>query len=278
MSFRDAIKTGGGGFLNNVDGEITGYEFSNRFKGEKKDGPNTYFVPTIKIDGSDKEVDQHLYMGSLEYAPFVISDDGQEITMEDGSPVDISGKLPFGRLMSTLVEKGFDPDDELLPNLSAGEPLNLSAIVGQRFRFKQEVDKVGTEKRGQRVVKDPKTGKVTKYDRTNTVIDAVLGATETKSRGKTAGKPVTKGKKNNDEDPDNEEAVEAKALEVTVDALGDGPVMRKSLSLPITKRLLKLSQSNKPFAEAVKAKALDEDWQDAQDAFEVKKGQLKLTE
>ncbi len=271
MSFRDAIKTGGGGFFTG-DGEQLSYEFTKRFKGEKKDGEWVYFVPTVQIDGADKTIDQHMFLGSAD--EYEVSDDGQELTMADGGPVTFGGSTPFGRYIDTATAKDTDRlfvDD--LPDPADGT-LSLEAMNGQRFHFAQEIDVKGTEKRGPRKVKDKKTGKVREFPRTNTVIEKVLGTKGKAAAGKT-GTP-SKGKKN--EDPENEEAVEAMALEILGIALSKGPVMRKSLSLPVTKALMKLSQTNKPFAEAVKAKALDEDFQDAQDTLEVKKGQLSLVD
>lgn len=261
MGFRDAIKKGGG-FLNNVDGEITGYEFTDKFKGEKNAGEWCYFVPAIKVDGADDEVDQHLFMGGNDR--YTISDDGQSIEMTDGSPVTFGFSTPFGRFMDSIIEKGFDESE--LPDLAAGEPLELSAIVGRRFRFKQEVDEAGNSKRGKRKVK--KNGKTVEYDRTNTVIDAVLGAptgtSKSVSRTNGSGKAAVK----NDD-------VETRAADMLRDVLDSGSVNRKNLSLPVTKALLK--EKDKTFAAAVKAMALDEEWQGAQDWLEVdKKGNLSV--
>jgi hypothetical protein len=258
MGFRSAI-TKGGGFLNNVDGTQVSYEFSRRFKTEKKDGPNLYFVPVIQKDGADDTIDQHLLIGKGNR--YDLSDDGQEITMSDGSPVKFPFFLPFGRFMDSLIEKGF-PEDSL-PDLEAGEPLELSALNGERFRYKQEVDEASNAKVGKRKVKG-KDGKIKEYDRTNTVIDAVLGVAG-KAAGKSAGKPAA-GKatsKANDEDALNDEA-----MDVLRDVLDNAktPVMRKNLSLPITKALLK--NENK---DAIRDIILDEDWQNAQDFIAVDK-------
>lgn len=261
LGFRSAIKKGGG-FLANVDGELKSYEFTARFKGEKKDGEWIYFVPTIQVDGADDPVDQHQFLGAAER--YTISDDGQELTMADESPVTFGFATPFGRFMDSLLEKGF-PEDEL-PNLADGDALNLEALVGRRFRFKQEVDVAGNEKRGKRKVK--KNGKTVEYDRTNTVIEAVLG--EGKSNGKASSKPAA-GKKSKAKDEDD---IETEAADVLKDVLAKGEVNRKNLSLPVTKALMK--NENK---DALKKMILDEEWQDAQDFIEVdKKGNISLSE
>lgn len=181
--------------------------------------------------------------------------------MEDGSPVTFGYSTPFGLFMDSLIEKGF-PEDEL-PNLEDGEALELSALAGKRFRFKQQVDEKGTAKFGKRVSGAGKNKR--EYDRTNTVIDAVLGATgkATTSTGKTSGKKS----KASDEDTLKEEAAD-----VLKDVLAKEPVNRKNLSLPVTKALMK--NENK---DALKKIVLDEDWQDEQDWLTVdKKGNLSV--
>lgn len=275
MSFRDGIKKGGGGFFTG-DGTQLSYEFTKRFKGDKKDGDWVYFVPTVQLDGADKTIDQHMFVGGSD--TFEVSDDGQELTMADESPVTFGGNTPFGRYIDTATEK--DTDDLFtseLPDIGAGEAMNLTALNGQRFRYEQEVDVKGTEKRGPKKVKNKRTGKMVEYPRTNTVIAAVLGeAAKSSTKGST--KPSGSKKKGAEDDPDDEDAVAAKALEILEAALSNGPVMRKSLSLPVTKALLQMAKTNKPFAEAVKAKALDEDFQDEQDQITEKKGQLSWSE
>lgn len=262
MSFRDQIKKGGGGFLNGVSGTLVGYEFTDRFKGEKEAGEWVYLVPSIMLDGADEPVDQHLFMGAAER--YVISKDKQSITMADDSNVFIGGTTPTGLFLSTAVDK--DTDDAFtsqLPDLSAGEPLELSAMVGQRFTFKQEVDEEGTRKRGKRVVGTGKDKK--EYNRTNTVIDAVLGAPASGGRGKGAAAAIGKKSKTVD--------LDAEAVTILSDILESAklPVTRKGLALPVTKALM--GNDNR---DALKALILDEDWQEA-NGFEVdKKGILSV--
>jgi hypothetical protein len=270
MGFRSAIKAGGGGFLNNVDVELVSYEFSPMNFNEKKPGDYCYFVPTLKVDGADDPIVQHLFIGGNER--YEISDDGQELTMADGEPVTFSLTVGFGRFMDSLtapngnVEKGF-PEDEL-PDLEAGEALNLAAIVGKRFRVKQEIDVKRTADKGPRKVKNKKTGKIVEYPHTYTVVDAVLGASNGNG-SKSSAKPAGKAAKSDDD------AVEERAVALLQDVLDGTTVNRKNLSLPVTKALMK--EKDKVFAAAVKAQVLDEDWQDEQDWLEVdKKNNLSL--
>lgn len=263
MGFRDGIKKGGG-FLNGVDGALVGYEFSKRFNGEKKDGDWVYFVPSILIDGADDPVTQHLFLGSAER--YEVSEDGQELTMADESPVSFGFSTPFGLFMDTLLtptDGGDGFDESALPDLGKGEALNLSAIVDERFRFKQQVDEEATKKLGKRKVGTGKNAK--EYNRTNTVIASVLGAAS-KSGSKPSSKPAGGKKKGGEDD------LQSEAADVLKDVLSKGEVNRKNLSLPVTKALMK--NSNK---DALKKIVLDEDWQDTQDWLTVdKKGNLSV--
>lgn len=265
MGFRDGIKKGGG-FLNNVDGTITGYEFTDRFKGEKKGGEWVYFVPTIKIDGADDEVDQHFFMGAAER--YTISKDGKSIEMAEGGNVSWGFSTPFGLFTDSLIEAGF-PEAEL-PDVSTGEALNLEAIVDRRFTFKQQVDVEGTKKRGKRVVGQGKNKR--EYDRTNTVIAAVLG----ESKGsKSASSSKAKGKAKDEDDDEEDLTVEALAALKTIIKKEGGSVNRRDLSLPVTKFLMK--NENK---DELKALMLDEDqqakWEDAEEIEIDKKGNISL--
>lgn len=260
MGFRSAIKKGGG-FLNNVDGVLKGYEFTARFKDEKKDGEWVYFVPQVLTDGADDPIDQHMFLGASE--KYSISKDGQELTMEDGSPVTFGFSTPFGIFMDSLLnaaEKANYAIEEDLPDLEKGEALSLESQVDKRFRFKQQVDEEGTKKFGKRVSGSGKNKR--EYDRTNTIIDAILG--EAKGGGKTNTSKGPSSKKTAD--------LDGEAADVLKDILEKGEVNRKNLSLPVTKALMK-NDNKVPLKEMI----LDEDWQDKQDWLTVdKKGNLSV--
>lgn len=246
--------------MNGVDGEIVDYEFTDKFKGEKKGGEWVYFVPQIKVDGADDAIDQHLFVGGVEN--YEISDDGKSLTMVDGSPVTFGSKVPFGRLMDSLFDSAEKADVDLeseLPNLEDGEPLNVEPLIGRRFRFGQEVDEKANEKFGKR----KGTGKNAKkeYDRTNTVITAILG-----EKGKGGSAKPAAGKKGKGKDATDE------AADVLKDILAKGEVNRKNLSLPVTKALMK-----NPNKDELKKTILDQDWQDKQEWLTIdKKGNLSV--
>lgn len=247
MGFRDSIR-GGGGFLNNVDGEITGYEFTTVPPQGKDESDWVYLVPSIKLDGADDEITQHLFFGGADR--YEISDDGQTLSSTDG--IVIGAKTPAGRLLLSMLDNGLDESE--LPDLSEGEDLELSALVGKRYRFAQEIDEEANKKLGKRKVKDKKTGKMVEYNRTNTVVAKVYGTAESKPNGK--GKPAAAVKANG-----KGKAVEVdltdEADDVVRDLLStnDGEIDRGTLSLKVTKALMK--NSNR---EVLKKLILSEDY------------------
>lgn len=182
MGFREGIKSAGG-FWNNVDGTIEGYEFTTQPPGGGSSSEWVYFVPSIQIDGAAAPSTQHLFMGGADR--YTISKDGQTISDAGGGNVTIGAKTPTGLFLDSLLEAGFD--EGLLPDIGGGEALELSAIVGTRVRLTQETDEVGTAKRGKRKGADGK-----EYNRTNTVIANVYGTSA--NGAKAAAKATTKGK------------------------------------------------------------------------------------
>ena len=258
MGFSANIRAGGG-FLNNVDGVIVGYLFTACPPQSRQAGEWVYLVPSIRVDGSEEDVTQHLFLGAIER--YEISDNGQSLTMVDGASVTIGAKTPAGRFLASLIAQGFP--ESRLPDLEQGEALNLEAMVGTRLRFVQEVDEASTLKIGKR--KDKRTGK--EYDRTNTLVAAVLalpGEDGGKAKGTKGARPlgtptpaskrapktthssarlVTSVLMNTAHDGTNspdglQDAADTVLLEI-VAAATNNIVARRSLSLEVTKRRLK---------------------------------------
>ncbi len=276
MGFRDAIKTGGGGFLNNVDVEFTGYNFVDHSFNEEKTGDYCYFVPEFKVDGADEPVTQSFFIGGNDR--YEISKDGQELTMEDGSPVTFTGKMGMGRFIAGMLDKAeaasIDLESEL-PDLASGEALSFETLVGRRFRVKQEIDVERNNKSGKRRVKDKKTGKMVEYPHTYTVIDAVLGASSNGNGAKAT--PAAAGKKGKKGGKAISIDAEAEATLKEIVEAGDASV--KNLSLLSAKKLMKMKQTDQPKAEAIRAKILDSDFRDGLDWLETdKKGLLSVAE
>lgn len=253
MGFGGAIK-GGGGFLNNVDGEITGYKFTNKnVKGEKSEW--VYFVPSIKQDGADDEVTQHFFMGGEDQ--YEISKDGQTVTSDGG--VTLGKDTPMGRLMKSIIDSGFDESE--LPDLEGGDDLELSALVERRFRFIQEIDEKANKELGKRKGTGKHKGK--EFNRTNTVVSKVYDVeakgSKGKSSGKTNGKAAGKSKKNDDDD------LQEEAVAVLTDLLGDvkdGEIPRAKLSMALTKKLMK-NENREPLRKLITSDeflALEEGW------------------
>jgi hypothetical protein len=252
MGFRSSIKAGGG-FLNNVDGEITGYEITTRPPGgdAKETSDWVWFVPTIKQDGAEEEITQHFFLGGADR--YNISKDGQTLSVDEGN-VTIGANTPTGKLLASILDSGFDESE--LPDLEDGEDLTLEALVGKRYRFIQEVDEEATKKLGKR--KDKRTKK--EYNRTNTVVCRVYGdatpakdSKASKTSGKSNGSMKANGKaKHNDEEDLTEEA---DAVLVDVLEANDGKIERGRLSLVLTKTLMK-----NPNREALKKLIFSEDF------------------
>jgi hypothetical protein len=179
MGFRGALKQGGG-FWNNVDGTVKDYSFTTVGPGKSgEESEWVYFVPAVQVDGADAASTQHLFLGGADR--YEISDDGHTITAADGGNVTIGANTPTGKFLDSLIEAGFPESN--LPDLEAGEALNLEGMIGTRIRLKQQKDEEGTKKRGKRI--DPKTKK--EYDRTETVVSNVYslpgGAAKAASKG-----------------------------------------------------------------------------------------------
>lgn len=141
MGARPSSFKKGGGFLHNVDGVITDYEFTDTFPGAdartKKKGSDEftplYTVLSVKVDGASDIQTTTIFTGNAD--DFEISADGKTLT-----PVEDNGGLransDFSKLIGSLVEAGFPetslPEDE--------EPINYEAIIGTRVTFTQVRD------------------------------------------------------------------------------------------------------------------------------------------
>lgn len=171
----------GGGFLNQVDGAITGYEFTDEFpggdggkrKGKKSDFNPLYFVLSARVDGADEDVTTTMFAGSAD--DFEITDDGHTLV-----PVDNDGGLransDLAIFINSLVEAGFP--ETSLPE----DSINYEAIIGTRVRFEQRNNDEKTKRLGKRKGKDGK-----EYNRQDLVVMAVYSLPGT-------SKPATKGK------------------------------------------------------------------------------------
>lgn len=147
MSLLDKFRKGGGGFLNNVEGVITSYQFTTnpdfgteRPAKEAKEGDITklWFALTVLQDGGKPET-THLDAGGAD--EFVISDDGQTLTPISEATM-LWGGTAFLKFYASLVEGGLTEPADPAP----GEPLTFEHINGVRARFIQVKDEDATRR------------------------------------------------------------------------------------------------------------------------------------
>lgn len=214
-----SFKAGGGGFMNNVDGVISDYEFTPDFPGgnsskKKSDFSPLYFVLTAQIDGADEPSTTTIFVGSAD--DFEIEDDGKTLV-----PVDENGGLrqnsDFSFFIDSLVKAGFPESN--LPD----DKINYEAIIGTRVRFVQERNEELTKRLGKKKSKDGKK----EYDRTRLKIADVMGL----------GKPMSsKSAKPSKETAADDEDIEAMATAALVALLKKAPgktILKKKLPVQI---------------------------------------------
>jgi hypothetical protein len=194
MGFGGGLKGGGGLF--NGDGTLRGFTFTAIEPKGKKPGLWAYIVLSFQKDGKEAVDTQHLFLGGVDQYSFEEGGD-TAVSVKDGEEQEksiIGKKTPAGRFFQTLWEVGQEQDiDNMLPDLENGDPLNFDGIDGLRVTLAQEKDEKGTSKRGQRLGTDGN-----KYDRTNTIVEAVLGVPNAKAATKGTKPAAGKGAKADD--------------------------------------------------------------------------------
>ena len=238
----------GGGFLNDVDGEITNYEFTTEFPGgggkrkSKSDFNALYSVLSVRVDGADEDVETTFFVGSAD--EWEISDDGKTLT-GDGN---LQSTIGWGLFIASLVEHGFPEND--LPE----DEVNFEAIIGWRVRFVQQTNERATAKYGKRKAKKGKG----EYDRTDVVVSQVYdqqaakgsrskattrptGARSATSSRATAVTPTTSrsSSKPNGRVKEVDLTDDADALLIEILEGKDGEIKRKGLTMEVTKRRMK---------------------------------------
>ncbi len=227
------FKRGGGGFLNNVDGVISNYEFSDAFNGnafvpgkDKATGKerfhSLYVLLSARVDGANEDVTTTLFAGSAD--DFEIEDDGHTVVpVEDGR--ELGGGTAWGKFVTSLVEAGF-PESML-----SEDSINFEPIIGTRVRFTQRKNVEDTKKLGKRKGKDGK-----EYDRQDLVITEVydLAKPATKSNGKAAAPVAAKGKKAAPVVQDIKELAGAALLEIVQKQGGSLPKAKVNVRILVT--------------------------------------------
>lgn len=140
MGARPSSFKRGGGYLNEVDATIVGYQWlvgdtvaikSGQRKGE--DFTPLSLVPEFLVDGEDEPKTQRLLLGDASgYGD--VSEDGFVLATPDGQG--IGAKSEVGVFLASLVAGGF-PED-----LFADDPdeIDLQPMIGTRVRLIQEVN------------------------------------------------------------------------------------------------------------------------------------------
>ncbi len=195
MGARPSTFKRGGGFLNNVDAVITGYQFEvgdtvQIKKGDRKgeDFTPLSLVPSFRVDGADEDVSIRLLIGDA--ARFgAVSDDGLTLDTPEGQSFGANSEA--GIFIASLCENGF-PEDRLSDDDTT---INFEPIVGTRVRVVNEVNAEKTKRQGKQVNKTTKK----EYDRRDLKIAEVYEvadvkpAAKAKTPAKTTAKAPTKG-------------------------------------------------------------------------------------
>lgn len=245
MGARPSSFKKGGGFLNNVDGVIASYQFTDEFPGQdgkanKGDFNPLFAVVSFDIDGNDEAQSTTMMAGSAD--DFEISDDGLTLT-----PVEekngLRASTPWATFVGSLVDSGF-PDSNLPED---DEPINYEAIVGTRVRLVQIKDEAGMARaakkwktsKGKFNEQGQKKGKDGKYYNLTllTVAEVYdLPGDDPKPASKPAkgAKPTGKPAKGKKADPLEEEAVET-LLAILSDA--DGSIAKSKLPNKLATKL-----------------------------------------
>jgi hypothetical protein len=269
MSLRDRFKRGGGGFLNNVAGIITGVGFTTE-PGWANTANRLYFRVDIQQDGAEAPVTTHLDAGFAEN--ITISEDALSITE------DVDGALwkgtAFTRFYNSLCdnagESGFEDVE--------GEVIDMSSLVGVRAQFVQVKDeekmardakrfkasKGAVNETGQRKGKDGKY-----YDQRTLEVstvysignDAGTPAKSTKPAAKSVKAAPAASKKVTAKVSDGP-SIEEFAKDVVIDVLTEakGKLMKTSLSTGIIKHFNQGSLKGDSRREDVRKIAVTDDF------------------
>jgi hypothetical protein len=204
---------GGGGFLNNVDGTIKDYVFTDKAPNSNESGEWLYLKLSVLVDGAEAPVSTHLFAGAAErFLP--LADKGRTL----GGDNALGANTPAIKFLESMTANGFDENE--LPD----DKVNYEAIIGRRARFVQQVDEEANKKIGKRKVGDKE------YNRTQLTVSAVYPATTGKTVTKAATKPNGKA---------IEQSVEEVAAETLLAILNenDGSILKSKLPTKVAVKL-----------------------------------------
>lgn len=241
MGARPSTFRKSGGFLNGIDGLITGYQMTDEFNGVaftpgKKGGKDKfhalYCVLSVRVDGAEEDVTTTLFMGGAE--DWEVSDDGLTITpAEEGRQ--LGAGTSFSTFLTSLCENGFDESE--LPE----DEFNFEPIIGLRCHFVQKKNEEATKKLGKRKSKDG----TKEYDRQDLVVETVYGREDVPANKPAKGKAAPAVKAGKQAKPTS--AVPANAAATLLAVLSEQPENK----ITFGKLAVKVLQ------HTVKAKAVD---------------------
>ena len=250
MAARNSSFRKPGGFLNEVDGTIVDYKFTDEFNGQPfvpdkvrdnktgkiKDRHHAMnAVVSVLVDGATEPVSTHLYAGGWEF--FTVTDNGRTV-----KPVRDGGGMGYDTAWSKFIQS----IEELgTPCENADYPegtYNYEPIINLRVRLTQQEDAKATASFGK--VKN-KEG-VPTYSRKNLVAGAVYGYV-----AGAAAKSSSKAKVNGSGD------LAPEAVKAVVSVLEDagGSIAKSQLNVKLLTKLL-----GKPNKEAIKKVAVSDDF------------------
>lgn len=205
---------GGGGFLNNVDGTIVDYVFTDKAPNSSTGGEWLFMKLSVLVDGAEAPVSTHLFAGAAErFLP--LADKGRTLGGNDA----LGANTAAIKFLASVTANGFDENE--LPD----DKVNYEAIIGRRARFVQEIDQQATDKLGKRKATNGK-----EYNRTQLTVSAVYPSTNAKTVTKAAGKP-------------NGKVVEQSVDEVATETLlailadNDGSILKSKLPTKVAVKL-----------------------------------------
>lgn len=274
-SRKSSFKTGGGG-VDQQDGTIVDYEFTDAFMGtpyvagtmkELKTG-RTVEKPhslncclQIRLDGADDNVLQTLRVAK-QYDSWEITDDGHTITPLDGQGLGSSSA--FGKfIQSWEAASGIGAESDAVPE----GVFNYAPIVGSRVKFimqdYSEAELASIKKLGATEKRVGKDGK--EYNRQSLMVETVY-STVTAKPAKLTGKPTSSlaktGKTNGAAKEVNVDDLATVTLLSILQEAKDQQMAKVRLSVPVLRKLL-----GNPQMEAVRTRILDDEFLETENGW-----------
>lgn len=226
---------GGGGFLNNVDGVITGYNFTHEFPGATREDneKQVYMVLHFLVDGAEGPVSTTLRGGGAQY--LTAEENGRVLINPEGGNARLWNKSSLYAFMASLVapidgKAGF-PDERFDEDPTV---IDFTPMIGTRVRLVQEVDAEAVAKGITRKGKD-KEGAEKAYKPTLLKVKSVLALPDA-AAASTSGSAKQGAKPNTGADNDALQAQAKAVLVAILTAAKENTVEKKSVGLKVTQK------------------------------------------